>query len=182
MKTVIGIDPSSIATGASVYKYYENGDVKYKTHYLYTTNFKPLSLTPEYKNANAKEKQVLKRKYMETKIVFMCKQLLKLFHSQKPAAIIIEDVYAQNDINTLKWFSRIQGVVLGYALENNIKCYYVSPTNWRRIVGIKQVDEKGKRMKRARLKAQAMDIVKKELNMDVSDDEADSILIGSIYL
>lgn len=59
-----------------------------------------------------------------------------------------------------------------------IKIEYVYPSEWRKVLGIKQ----GAGVKREALKAADIQWVKTKFNIDVNDDIADAIGIGFSYL
>ena len=61
---------------------------------------------------------------------------------------------------------------------SKIKIQYVYPSEWRKVLGIKQ----GAGVKRETLKAADIQWVKTKFNIDVNDDIADAIGIGFSYL
>ena len=61
--------------------------------------------------------------------------------------------------------------------RHEIGCVILKPTEWRKACGFKQG-----RVKREQLKQQAIDFVKDVYHLQVTDDEADAICIGSAYV
>ena len=58
--------------------------------------------------------------------------------------------------------------------KNNINFEFSLPTHWRKKIGLSQSNK----IKRDVLKAEAISAVQQEYGIDVTDDEAESILIS----
>lgn len=98
----------------------------------------------------------------------------------KPDLVVLEDIQLQkyknsNDggdmVLTYKKLAHLQGVLKNYLFENGIPYKVVSPSTWRAHSEIKG-KERTDRKKNAQLK------IKKFYDINVSQDEADAILIG----
>jgi Holliday junction resolvasome RuvABC endonuclease subunit len=88
--------------------------------------------------------------------------------------IIMEESIMTNNISTVKMLSQLAGAVLFYATQRDIEIEFSLPSHWRKIVGLSQ----SSKIKREALKAEAIAAVKQEYGLDVSDDEAESLLIA----
>ena len=90
-----------------------------------------------------------------------------------PDFICYEDIqYQHNGILTFKVLAMLLGVVKEVAAENDIETEVVSPNVWRKYAGTAGKDRRTEKMLS---KAK----VKEKYNIDVSDDVAEAILIGS---
>lgn len=85
--------------------------------------------------------------------------------------VIIEDIQSQVNIKTFKHLAWLQGVIKNYLYEQEIPYTVYKPSEWRKIIGIKG-------RKRVEQKANAQLKVKELYNIDVSEDEADAILLA----
>lgn len=119
-----------------------------------------------------KEKDISKR------LPVMSAEIQKYVEKYNPDVVIFENVSLQTSVKTLVELARLQGAIMQICWSHNIpiKIYY--PSSWRKVVGIIS----NKTIKRAELKQQAIDMVKKAWGISVSDDVAESILIGLAYL
>jgi hypothetical protein len=63
---------------------------------------------------------------------------------------------------------------MAYAYKNNIEFELLLPSVWRKRIGLKQ----NKNIKRAALKEEAVQAVLQEYKINVTDDEAESVLIA----
>lgn len=88
--------------------------------------------------------------------------------------IIMEESMMTNNISTVKMLSNIAGAVMYYAANNGIEFEFALPTHWRKKIGLSQ----SSKIKRDVLKAEAILAVKQEYNMELTDDEAESLLIA----
>ena len=91
-----------------------------------------------------------------------------------PDKVIIEEVAQQSSALTLKLLARIQGIIIGFCAAHNIQTYIVEPSKWRSTLNFSQ----GAGVKRPELKAQAIDYIKDNLGLELSEDECESICIG----
>lgn len=103
-------------------------------------------------------------------MVEICKYIKK--HSVNK--IIMEKSMMKNNIDTVQKLSNIAGAVMLYAATKGIEFQHVYPSEWRKTVGLQQSTQ----IKREVLKEEAVQAVKQEYGMDVTDDEAEALLIA----
>lgn len=101
-------------------------------------------------------------------------ELCKVIEKYNPDKVVMEEVAQQSNPLTLKLLARIQGVIIGFCAAHNIDTYIVEPSKWRSILKFKI----GSGVKRAELKAQAIDHVKDVYHLDLSEDCCEAICIG----
>lgn len=121
----------------------------------------------------ASQKDVMKR------IVRMRDSLTKIIQQNKIEQIVMEEVLPEFNSHTSKVLMWLQAAITIAAYETNskIKCEYISPTEWRKTLKIKQ----GRGIKRQTLKKQDIEYVQKKYNITVNDDQADAICIFDAY-
>ena len=104
-------------------------------------------------------------------------QLNELVDRVEPNTIILEDIQCQKlNIVGYKTLAMVLGVLENYLFERGIEYHIVSPSQWRKRYGF----NKGKKKKRAELKALAIEYVKENFNIEATEDECEAILI-SLY-
>lgn len=145
---VVGIDMSSQKTGISLLV-----DGKYVDHVLIDLH---------------------KIKDTDERIRKMMKAIKTQLNEYKPDMIVMEECLMTNNIKTVKILSYIAGTIISWVDENNVIFKFLLPTAWRKRVGIIQ----GPKTKREVLKQEAMDMVKNKFKIEVTDDEAEAILIA----
>lgn len=102
----------------------------------------------------------------------ICKKIAE--HS--PESVVLENVQNQSNVATVILLARLQGMMLGYCHANNIRSEILGPTQWRAALHYDQ----GRGVKRAELKKQSRDFVKKEYGLTIkSEDENESIAINA---
>lgn len=101
-------------------------------------------------------------------------ELCRIIKKYNPDKVIIEEVAQQSSALTLKLLARIQGIIIGFCAAHNIQTYIVEPSKWRSTLNFSQ----GAGVKRPELKAQAIDYIKDNLGLELSEDECESICIG----
>lgn len=101
-------------------------------------------------------------------------ELCKTIGKYNPEIVVIEEVAQQSNAMTLKLLARIQGVIIGFCAAHNIDTYIIEPSKWRSTLSFKQ----GSGVKRAELKAQAIEHVETEYGLDLSEDECEALCIG----
>lgn len=104
----------------------------------------------------------------------MAKAIWKLIKKHKPDYLIIEDVQNQGSTKTVIILARLQGLILGYAEAHGVHTYIVAPTSWRSELNYSQ----GPKIKRAELKQQSEDYVKKQYGFIKSEDENEAIALN----
>lgn len=100
----------------------------------------------------------------------ICKKI-KEFH---PDIVIIENVQAQSGVSTVIALARLQGFILGWCYVHGIRVEILGPSEWRAVHHFKQ----GKGVKRAELKEQGINYVKETYNLDLPEDECESIALN----
>lgn len=109
----------------------------------------------------------------ESRMVEMATDIITYLNKYKPVIVSIEDTFCGTNAAAMKKLSRLQGVVYGWCLINSADFNLYLPSSWRKEFGGLF---KGK--KRQECKQLAIEYVKDKYNIDVNDDEAESILIG----
>jgi len=89
----------------------------------------------------------------------------------QPTFVCIEGIQYQNSMRVFGLLAQVQGIIFQMLFERNIGFVIIEPTAWRSYLGIKG-------RKRADQKAAAIQRVSEEFGLDVTDDEAEAILIG----
>lgn len=117
----------------------------------------------------------LDSKIKENNPIKRMKKMIKLIDDVigecSPDYIVIEGVQFQKNYNTYSQLSQMQGVIFCSIFQWDIPFSIIQPTMWKSFC-----DVKGK--KRAEQKANTIKMVKEKFNLDVTEDEADSIGIG----
>lgn len=88
-----------------------------------------------------------------------------------PDYIALEDVQLQSNADTHKKLSMLLGVLENALLEGKYQYEIIPVGEWRKLTGVK-----GRKREEQKKSAQA--IVQRIYGLDVSEDEADAILIG----
>lgn len=106
----------------------------------------------------------------------MAKELWKIIKKYKPEHLILEDTQQQNgNVKTVITLARLAGMVVGYAEAHGVKTHIVLPSKWRAALEYNQ----GPKVKRQELKQQSINYVKEHFVLELSEDEAEAIAIGS---
>ena len=111
----------------------------------------------------------------EDKIINICDYFDRLIHEYQVDIILLEDVQAQTNTLTYGKLSRLVGALIELSNINEINYNIIHSSSWRSGLNIK-----GKTRKE--LKASSQKFVFKKYGLDVPDDVADSICIGTYYL
>lgn len=86
--------------------------------------------------------------------------------------IILEDIQLQNNTQTFKVLAQVLGVLEELAVEMDIKYQTVLSTVWRSKIGVKGRERNVQ-------KKEAQNYVEKNYGIKATQDEADSICIGT---
>ena len=105
----------------------------------------------------------------------MAKELWKIIRKYNPDILCIEDVQNQSNAKTMIVLARLAGMIIGYAEAHKIDIYIITSTQWRSMLDFKL----GAGVKREELKQQSIDYVKETYGVDVPEDEAEAIALGS---
>lgn len=114
----------------------------------------------------------------DERINMMGADILVLLSHWNPTMVYIEEPkgHGQN-LELVRKLSEILGIVRAWTILNHAYYQEVKPSEWRKYAGIQQ----GKK-KRDELKKESIDYVKRIHNLEVGDDVADSICIGTAML
>jgi Holliday junction resolvasome RuvABC endonuclease subunit len=111
----------------------------------------------------------------EERVKKMGAALCKTIGEQKPSMIFIEDVQQQSNPATMKLLARIQGIIIGYAIAHGTEIHIISPSTWRSKLNFKL----GSGVKRAELKKQAIDYVKRHYGLTLTEDQCEAVCINA---
>lgn len=145
---IAGIDASSNKTGVAIFR-----DGQYVEH----------TLIDLHKIRDSSER-----------IPKMMLAICDYVEKHKVDKIIMEESLMTNNVLTVKMLSNIAGAVMYYATSHGIEFQFDLPSAWRKRIGLTQ----GKSVKRDTLKAEAIQAVKQEYGMDLTDDECEAVLIA----
>lgn len=104
-------------------------------------------------------------------------ELCKTIEKYNPDVVVIEEVAQQSNALTLKLLARIQGVIIGFCAAHDIDTYIIEPSKWRSVLKFKQ----GSSTKREELKSQAIQYVKDNYGLELSEDSCESICINDAF-
>lgn len=145
---IIGVDASSNKTGIAVFC-----DGQYIEHTLIDLH---------------------KIKDPDIRIPKMMVEICKYIKKHGADKIIMEKSMMKNNIDTVQKLSQIAGAVMLYAATKNMEFQFVYPSEWRKKIGLSQSSQ----ITREVLKEEAVLAVKKEYDMELTDDECEAILIA----
>ena len=92
-----------------------------------------------------------------------------------PDCVTIEGVQNQSNTATMILLAQLQGMILGYCAAHKIRVEILKPSQWRSVLQFKQ----GPKTKRAELKKQAMDYVKKNFGIEgCTEDQSEAVCIS----
>ena len=118
------------------------------------------------------------------------KRCLKLCEDYQPTFVYIEGIQIQKNPKVYEILAKLQGSLEIMLEEKGYFVNVVKSSEWRRIMGIKatkQVFSESKQKqvrvhrKRAELKLEAMDMVRKLYNITPSEDESEAILMARAF-
>ena len=112
------------------------------------------------------------------RIYVMVDRICKIILKNKPDCVVLEDVAMQSNPATLILLSRLQGAIIGCCRVNKISFDILKPSNWRKTLGFRQ----GQGIKRPELKKQAVEFVKNNYGLKLSEDVCEAICIGNAFL
>lgn len=113
----------------------------------------------------------------EERIWLMSEALLKFLNKYKPNIVVIEDSWNAANVQVTKLLTRIMGVSYAWAIQNKAEWHCLLPSQWRKLCNINQ-----SKKKRAELKQESIEYVKKNFGIIVGDDEADASALGAGYI
>ena len=110
----------------------------------------------------------------DVRIPKMMMAICNFIKEYEPDKIIMEKSMLTNNIDTVQKLSNLAGAVMFYCYSKGIPFEHQYPSQWRKKIGLAQ----GTKVKKETLKAEAIAAVKQEYRMNVTDDEAEAILIA----
>lgn len=147
------IDSSTTATGVSFYI-----DGKYDHHVLFD----------HHKNKDVNER-----------IDNMIRDIIKLLQKENPDIVWIEHPQGHGrNVMMVNKLSEILGAVRCWCVCKSREYHEINPSEWRK--WLPEYEQGGK--SRSELKKESVNYVKKNLGIDCTDDEADSICISIAVL
>lgn len=117
-------------------------------------------------------------KNMDSRLKDMSVSLIHILNEFNPTILYIEDTVVLRNAQTQRFLTRLQGVIYGWCILHDCEFNTIRPTQWRKRLGFRQ----GKNVKRDQLKEQAINYVKEKYELEVNDDVADALCIGSAVL
>lgn len=145
---VCGIDASTNKTGISLFI-----DGEYSGHMLIDLH--------KIKDSNVR-------------VPKMMKEIKNVLDYYEPDIIVMEECLLKTNIATVKLLSYLAGAIISWAADNQVEFRFQLPSEWRKRVKIVQ----GPKTPREKLKQEAIDMVKEKFGIDVTDDEAEAVLIA----
>lgn len=103
----------------------------------------------------------------------MMQEIKNILDYYKPDIIVMEECLLKTNIATVKLLSYLAGAIISWAADNQVEFRFQLPSEWRKRVEIVQ----GPKTPREKLKQEAIDMVKEKFGIDVTDDEAEAVLI-----
>lgn len=155
--TLLALDTSSTKTGYAVYvdgKYQGSGVV----------------ISKENKKRNKKQDMMYRLNHLIEKI--------------NPDIIVIETPTVTRNAKTQRILTSIYGAVESDCIVREAFFYEMTPSTWRKNTNISAPKSKGKKPNREEWKAWSVECVKTLFPKyrDITDDEADAVLIGLAYI
>ena len=114
-----------------------------------------------------------KVKDINERIPKMISEICKYIDDVKPDKILMEETILSSNTDTLKKLAYLAGGMMFYAHERGIEFDLVLPSKKKKKIGLQQSNK----IKREVLKQESIQAVKQEYGLDVTDDEADAILV-----
>ena len=145
---VCGIDASTNKTGVSLFI-----DGEYSGHMLIDLH--------KIKDSNIR-------------VPKMMQEIKNILDYYEPDIIVMEECLLKTNIATVKLLSYLAGAIISWAADNQVEFRFQLPSEWRKRVEIVQ----GPKTPREKLKQEAIDMVKEKFGIDVTDDEAEAVLIA----
>lgn len=145
---VCGIDASTNKTGVSLFI-----DGEYSGHMLIDLH--------KIKDSNVR-------------VPKMMKEIKNVLDYYEPDIIVMEECLLKTNIATVKLLSYLAGAIISWAADNQVEFMFQLPSEWRKRVEIVQ----GPKTPREKLKQEAIDMVKEKFGINVTDDEAEAVLIA----
>ena len=114
----------------------------------------------------------------KARIKDMIRQINEVLSTYNPDLVIIEGVMGQANTHVLIVLAQLQGCIIRMCDAAGIDYVIYEPTVWRSQLSFAQ----GKKVKRAELKAQAVEFIRKAYKLMVEEDVCEAICIGLSHL
>ncbi|AXY24924.1 hypothetical protein CL176_02170 [Suicoccus acidiformans] len=88
--------------------------------------------------------------------------------------VYLEDIFARNNVSTLIKLAKLLGCLEIYLEGKGYPVHIIQPTEWRKRVDLKNG-------KRKEVKAQAIDMIKQQYDIEPSEDECEAILFAMAF-
>lgn len=108
----------------------------------------------------------------QTRINPMVLKIIGEIIAQKPDVVYYEDIYAKDNVKTMKQLAEIMGGVRAYCAFNGIEFHTILPSSWRKILGFKSKN-------RTDVKQESICYVNQKYGIKCGDDVADAICIAT---
>lgn len=108
------------------------------------------------------------------RILHMQLEICKFLDQYQVDAVHMEKAFTKTNIDTTIKLANLAGGIMMYCAQNDIEFNHPLPSEWRKKIGVQQSNK----IKRDVLKAEAIAAVKREYNLDVNDDIAESCLLA----
>lgn len=128
-------------------------------------------------NLDTSECKKLYKGNSDKRIEDMCLSVINLLKEEKPDIVVIEKLNVGRNMVAVRALSKVIGVVYCYSILNNCFYFEIQPSQWR-----SKLEMQSSKRGRDEYKQLSIDYVKKHFNIDVSDDESDSICAGIGYI
>lgn len=120
----------------------------------------------------------LKQSDLGQRLYKLRQSIEKLILEENISEIIIEDIQLQedvaNNVQTFKTLAEVMGVIYEYCIEISLPISFVMASSWKSKLNIKGRD-------RAAQKREASNYVTNTYDLNVTQDIADAICIGTYY-
>lgn len=117
-----------------------------------------------------------KIKDIEQRTISMAKMLIRALNYFKPSVVYAEDSFKGYNPKTMKYLSRLHGVVMGWCLDHDSEYQFVMPSSWRKYI---PDFPNGRGVKRDTQKEFSVQYVTEKYGfVPKTDDESDAILVG----
>ena len=100
---------------------------------------------------------------------------MERFH---PDLVVFEDVAMQNNAYSLVLLARLQGMLIWLCHTHETEFYIYASSSWRKALKFAQ----GRGHPRADLKRQAIEFARDTYGLELDEDMADAVSIGSAFI
>ena len=114
---------------------------------------------------------------VDNHLVCMTEYIFQVLEERQPDVVIIEGTTFQRSAGTTIMLSELRGAIIGWCIGRDVQLVSYMPSSWRKMLGFKQ----GRGIQRKDVKKQAKDYVLSHYGLEVTEDEADAVCIGSAY-